>query len=87
MSQEQVGNAEMAPESNNTQTPLDVSDDFFSELDRSVNGGILDEPSPSTSDNSSDNTLTSPSEVQSVVPGNDSETMKKRYSDSSRFRV
>ena len=84
MSQEQVGNAEMAPESNNTQTPLDVSDDFFSELDKSVNGGILNEHSPSTSDNSSDNTLTSPSEVQSVVTGSDAETMKKRYSDSSR---
>ena len=84
MSQEQVGNAEMAPESNNTQTPLDVSDDFFSELDKSVNGGILNEHSPSTSDNSSDNTLTSPSEVQSVVPDNNAETMKKRYSDSSR---
>ena len=84
MSQEQVGNAEMAPESNNTQTSLDVSDDFFSELDKSVNGGILDEHSPSTSDNNSDNTLTSPSEVQSVVPDNNAETMKKRYSDSSR---
>jgi len=84
MSQEQVGNAEMAPESNNTQTPLNVSDDFFSALDKSVNGGILDEPSPSTSDNNSGNTLSSPSEVQSVVPDNNSETMKKRYSDSSR---
>ena len=84
MSQEQVGNAEMAPESNNTQTPLDVSDDFFAELDRNVNGGILDEPSPSTSDNNSGNTLSSPSEVQSVVPDSNTETMKKRYSDSSR---
>ena len=64
MSQEQVGNAEMAPESNNTQASLDASDHFFSELDRSVNGGILDEPSPSTSDNNSGNTLSSPSEVQ-----------------------
>ena len=84
MSEEQVGNAEIAPESNNTQTSLDVSDDFFAELDRNVNGGILDEPSPSTSDNNSGNTLSSPSEVQSVVPSSDAETMKKRYSDSSR---
>ena len=83
MSQEQVGNAEMAPESNNTQTSLDVSDDFFSELDKSVNGGILDEPSPSTSDNNSGNTLSSPSEVQPQVSTN-VETIKKRYSDSSR---
>ena len=85
MSQEQVGNAQEAPESGNAQANLDmVSDDFFSDLDRSVNGGILDEHSQSTSDNNSGNTLASPSEVQSVVPDNDTETMKKRYSDSSR---
>ena len=85
MSQEQVGNAQEAPESGNAQTNFDgVSDKFFSDLDRSVNGGILDEHSPSTSNNESGNTLASPSEVQSVVPGSDVETMKKRYSDSSR---
>jgi hypothetical protein len=85
MSQEQVGNAAMAPESSNAQTNYDeLPDEFFSDLDRSVNGGILDEPSPSTSDTNSGNTLSSPSEVQSVVPDSDVETMKKRYSDSSR---
>ena len=89
MSQEQVGNAETAPESNNAQANFDeMSDDFFSALDSSVNGGILDESSPLTSDISSDNTLASPSEVQpqaseptEVV---DVETIQKRYSDSSR---
>ena len=89
MSQEQVGNADMAPESNNAQANLDgMSDDFFSALDSSVNGGILDEPSQLTSDLISDNTLSSPSEVQPQVSDPtevvDVETIQKRYSDSSR---
>ena len=89
MSQEQVGNANMAPESNNAQANLDgMSDDFFSALDSSVNGGILDEPSQLTSDLISDNTLSSPSEVQPQVSDPtevvDVETIQKRYSDSSR---
>jgi hypothetical protein len=89
MSQEQVGNADMAPESNNSQANFDeMSDDFFSALDSSVNGGILDESSPLTSDISSDNTLASPSEVQPQVSDPtevvDVETIQKRYSDSSR---
>ena len=44
MSQEQVGNAQEAPESINTQSIEDdiMSDNFFADLDRSVNGGILD---------------------------------------------
>ena len=89
MSQEQVGNADVAPESNNSQANFDeMSDDFFSALDSSVNGGILDESSPLTSDISSDNTLASPSEVQPQVSDLtevvDVETIQKRYSDSSR---
>ena len=84
MSQEQVGNAVEAPESNNTQTNIDaMPEDFFEALDNSVNAGILDEPSQSTSDNNSGNTLASPSEVQPQV-STDVETIKKRYSDSSR---
>ena len=84
MSQEQVGNADMAPESNNSQANFDeMSDDFFSALDSSVNGGILDESSPLTSDISSDNTLASPSEVQPQVSDPtevvDVETIQKRY--------
>ena len=83
MSQEQVGNAAEAPESNDAQTNYDaMPDEFFADLDRSVNSGILDEPSPSTSDTNSGNTLSSPSEVQSDV--SNVETIKKRYSDSSR---
>jgi len=85
MSQEQVGNANMAPESGKAQPNIDmVSDDFFSDLDQSVNGGILEESSQSTSNESSGNALSSLSEGRSEVSSNDVETMKKRYSDSSR---
>jgi len=84
MSQEQVGNALEAPESNDAQTNIDaMPEDFFESLDKSVNAGILDEPSQPTSDNNSGNTLASPSEVQPQVSTN-VETIKKRYSDSSR---
>ena len=85
MSQEQVGNADMAPESNSSQFgDNSVSNDFFAALDESVNSGIIDESSLSTSDKNSDNTLSSPSEVQSEVSNNNVETIQKRYSDSSR---
>ena len=95
MAQEQ-GNAVMAPELETTipnSQAVDAvmggtGDDFFAALDESVNGGILDEPSQPTSDTNSDNTLTSPSEVQPHVETNpqvvDVDTMQKRYSDSSR---
>jgi hypothetical protein len=79
---EQVGNAQVAPESTNVQDAvMNSSNDFFESLDREVNGGILDEPTQSTSV-SSDNTQSSPNvEVQ---PQDDSEVLQKRYSDSSR---
>jgi hypothetical protein len=79
---EQVGNAQVAPESTNVQDAvMNSSDDFFESLDREVNGGILDEPTQSTSV-SSDNTQSSPNvEVQ---PQDDNEVLQKRYSDSSR---
>jgi|TARA_Y100000296_G_C5156582_1_gene249428 uncharacterized protein (UPF0147 family) len=80
---EQVGNAVEAPESDNILTDTLDADNFFEELDRSVNGGILDEPSPATSEIESDNTLSSQSEVQADV-SNEIETLQKRYSDSSR---
>ena len=80
---EQVGNATEAPESDNILTDTLDSDNFFEELDRSVNGGIIDEPSPATSETESDNTLSSQSEVQADVPP-EVETLQKRYSDSSR---
>ena len=62
MEKEQVGNTEMVPESETNIISEDDSGDFFSALDQSINGEII-EPSQSTSDNSG-NTQTSPSEVQ-----------------------
>ena len=84
MDQEQVGNANVAPESENVQQPAEdvfSSEDFFESLDESVNSGILDEPSQPTSEEESVNTQSSPSEVQ---PQDDNEVLQKRYSDSSR---
>ena len=84
---EQVGNATEAPESANVQDAvMDMtSDDFFEALDNQVNGGIIDEPSQTTSEQSG-NTQTSPNvEVQNEEPvSNEVDTLQKRYSDSSR---
>ena len=82
---QQVGNADTAPESENIQPDVDFdSDDFFESLDNSVNAGILDEPSQSTSNETSVNTQSSPSEVQQQSDGSDTDVLQKRYSDSSR---
>jgi len=93
MAQEQVGNAQGAPESqvkdlndidiNSVDDGGDSIDtsDFFAELDSSVNGGIIDsEYSQSTSQDLSDNTPASPSGVQEQS----GDALQKRYSDSSR---
>ena len=93
MAQEQVGNAQGAPESqvkdlndvdiNSVQDSGDNIDtgDFFAELDSSVNGGIIDsEYSQSTSQDLGDNTPASPSGVQQQSD----DALQKRYSDSSR---
>ena len=79
---EQVGNAQVAPESTNVQDAvMSSSSDFFESLDREVNGGILDEQQQPTSVQSG-NTQSSPNvEVQ---PQDDHEVLQKRYSDSSR---
>ena len=82
---EQVGNATEAPESKSVQDAVMgmSSNDFFESLDNQVNGGILDEPSQPTSEQSG-NTQTSPNvEVQNEV-SNEVDTLQKRYSDSSR---
>ena len=66
---EQVGNAIEAPESTNVQSAvMDMNtEDFFQTLDQQVNGAIIDEPSPPTSEISA-NTQTSPNvEVQGEV--------------------
>jgi uncharacterized protein (UPF0147 family) len=83
---QQVGNANRAPESQSVQDAVMgmSSDDFFESLDNQVNGGILDEPSQPTSEQSG-NTQTSPNvEVQNEVPDSNLDTLQKRYSDSSR---
>jgi hypothetical protein len=83
MEQEQVSNAQTAPESTVQDSVFDSgdSDDFFSALDSSVNGGIQEETEltqPTSVEG--DNTPQSPSEVQQQ--GDDA--LQKRYSDSSR---
>ena len=80
MEQEQVSNADMAPESD-IQTDISANDsnDFFDALDQTVNGQITEELTQPTSD-TGDNTPESPSEVQQQ----DGEVLQKRYSDSSR---
>ena len=80
MDEEQVGNAQEASESDIQET---ASEDFFGDLDKSLNSGILeseDELLQSTSDNDGDNTPLSQSEVQQQ----DDDVLQKRYSDSSR---
>ena len=80
MDEEQVGNAQEASESDVQET---ASEDFFGNLDKSLNSGILeseDELLQSTSDNDGDNTPLSQSEVQQQ----DDDVLQKRYSDSSR---
>tara|TARA_R100000808_G_scaffold12187_1_gene30583 strand:- start:1395 stop:2252 length:858 start_codon:yes stop_codon:yes gene_type:complete len=83
MEQEQVSNAQTAPESTVQDSVFDSgdSDDFFSALDSSVNGGIQEETELTQSTSvEGDNTPQSPSEVQQQ--GDDA--LQKRYSDSSR---
>ena len=80
MDEDQVGNAQEASESEIQDTAAD--ENFFGDLDKSLNSGILeqDELLQSTSDNDGDNTPLSHSEVQQQ----DDDVLQKRYSDSSR---
>ena len=80
MDENQVGNALEASESEVQDTAAD--ENFFGDLDKSLNSGILeqDELLQSTSDNDGDNTPLSHSEVQQQ----DDDVLQKRYSDSSR---
>ena len=80
MDENQVGNALEASESEVQDTAAD--ENFFGDLDKSLNSGILeqDELLQSTSDNDGDNTPLSHGEVQQQ----DDDVLQKRYSDSSR---
>ena len=87
MEQEQVSNAEMAPESDVQDSIFDAgeSEDFFTALDSSVNGGIQDEQElTQLTSEEGDNTPQSPSEVQQQSDDVSQEALQKRYSDSSR---
>ena len=90
MASDQVGNVDKTPESKNAHSNTvdavvdGVGDNFFQALDESVNSGILSDTSQPTSENNSGNTLTSQSEVQEGSADNKVESLKKRYSDSSR---
>ena len=87
MEQEQVSNAEMAPESDVQDHIFDTgeSEDFFTALDSSVNGGIQDEQElTQLTSEEGDNTPQSPSEVQQQSDDVSQEALQKRYSDSSR---
>ena len=62
-----------------------VSDDFFADLDRSVNSGILEEADTSVSSASGDNKPQNvKGEGQTQSQDNDVETLKQRYADSSK---
>ena len=61
---------------------MDESGDYFAALDRSLNGQILEKEQETTS-NPEANTGVSSQNVQSAPP-DDLESLKKRYSDSSR---
>ena len=62
-----------------------VSDDFFADLDRSVNSGILEEADTSVSSASGDNKPQNvKGEGQTQSQNDDVETLKQRYADSSK---
>ena len=90
MASDQVGNVDKTPESKNAHSNTvdavvdGVGDNFFQALDESVNSGILSDTSQPTSENNSGNTLTSQSGVQEESVENKVDSLKKRYSDSSR---
>ena len=74
---EQVGNASQeVPESDFNEA------DFFGQLDRGVNAGILE--SEQTTFQESDNTQNEESPAQEVQQPETVETLKQRYSDSSK---
>jgi len=61
-----------------------VSDDFFADLDRSVNSGILEEADTSVSSTSGDNKPQSVQGEGQTQSQDNVETLKQRYADSSK---
>ena len=83
MEEAQVGNAEVDINSAPESFISDDSSDFFADLDKSVNGGIIDADTNETSQNISQPSNIEEKEIVSEAQTEDVETLKKRYSDSS----
>jgi hypothetical protein len=83
MEEAQVGNAEVDINSAPESFISDDSSDFFADLDKSVNGGIIDADTNETSQNVSQPSNIEEKEIVSEAQTEDVETLKKRYSDSS----
>ena len=83
MEEAQVGNAEADINSAPESFISDDSSDFFADLDKSVNGGIIDADTNETSQNVSQPSNIEEKEIVSEAQTEDVETLKKRYSDSS----
>jgi len=84
--EEQVDNVSLDSDTLESDAQADaVSDDFFSQLDNSVNGAMLDEVDTSVSSAAGDNKPQySKGEGQAQQSQENIETLRQRYSDSSR---
>ena len=84
MEETQVGNAEADNNSAPESFISDDSSDFFAELDKSVNGGIMDDANANETSLSSDESSNmDTSQITNEAQTEDVETLKKRYADSS----
>ena len=84
MEETQVGNAEADINSAPESFISDDSSDFFAELDKSVNGGIIDDADANeTSIDPPQGSNMQEEQVTNEAQTEDVETLKKRYADSS----
>jgi len=83
MEETQVGNAEADINSAPESFISDDSSDFFADLDRSVNGGIIDADANETSIDPPQDSNMQEEQVTNEAQTEDVETLKKRYADSS----
>ena len=83
--EEQVDNVSLDSDTLESDAQADaVSDDFFSQLDNSVNGAMLDEVDTSVSAAGDNKPQYSKGEGQAQQSQENIETLRQRYSDSSR---
>ena len=78
MNEEQVSNASEMLEAPESLISDDATSDFFGQLDRSLNAGILESEESITPQEAGDNT-----QAEGEVQQENVETLKKRYTDSS----